>query len=109
MATIAIDQNVVTLVNVFTVSPEHQQQLVDVLVEATGSVMNKLPGFVSANIHTSLDGSRVVNYAQWRRSEDYDAMLSNPVAQEHMQSASQLAISFEPHLYRVVFTDGGTS
>ncbi len=34
MATIATDQDV-TLVNVFTVSPERQRELADLLVEAT--------------------------------------------------------------------------
>ena len=105
MATIAIDQDVVTLVNVFTVSEERQRQLVDVLIEATKTMMSQLPGYVSANIHRSLDGTKVVNYAQWRRVEDFQAMLRDPAAQQHMRSASQLATSVEPHLYEVAFTD----
>jgi len=105
MATIATDMDVITLVNVFSVSPERQQQLADLLVEATRSVMNRLPGFVSANIHSSLDGTRVVNYAQWRRVDDFEAMLRDATAQEHMQAATQLAERVEPHLYRVVFSD----
>ena len=105
MATIATGQDVVTLVNVFTVSPERQQQLADLLVEATATVMNQLPGFVSANIHRSLDGTRVVNYAQWRRVDDFEAMLRDGRAQEHMQVASRVADRVEPHLYRVVYTD----
>src|SRR5207249_1401263 len=66
---IATGRQLVTLINVFTVEPRHQQRLVDVLVEATEAVMNTLPGFISANIHKSLDGTRLVNYAQWRRRE----------------------------------------
>jgi heme-degrading monooxygenase HmoA len=106
MTTIAVDQDVLTLVNVFTVPPDRQQQLADVLVEATRLVMHQLPGFVSANIHRSLDGTKVVNYAQWRRLEDFEAMLRDPIAQQHMQAAARLATSVEPHLYEVVFTDG---
>ena len=64
MVTIAKDKDVVTLINVFTVAPEDQQRLVDVLVDATQTVMRKQPGFISANIHRSLDGTRVTNYAQ---------------------------------------------
>jgi quinol monooxygenase YgiN len=105
MATIATDRDVVTLVNVFSVSPERQQQLAELLIEATRAVMNQLPGFVSANIHRSLDGTRVVNYAQWRSVEDFEAMLRDANAQEHMQAATQLAERVEPHLYRVVFAD----
>jgi hypothetical protein len=35
MVTISKDNDVVTLINVFTVAPEDQQRLVDVLVDAT--------------------------------------------------------------------------
>ena len=75
MVTISKDNDVVTLINVFTVAPEDQQRLVDVLVDATQSVMRKQPGFISANIHRSLDGTRVTNYAQWRSREAFEAML----------------------------------
>ncbi len=57
------------------------------LAEATEQVMRHRPGFVSANIHASLDGTRVVNYAQWRSREDFQAMLDDPIAQEHMGAA----------------------
>lgn len=67
--------------------------------------MNRLPGYVSANIHRSLDGTRVVNYAQWRRVEDFEAMLRDPTAREHMGAAQDLAVSVEPHLYEVAFAD----
>jgi quinol monooxygenase YgiN len=87
--------DVMTLINVFTVAPDKQQELVDVLVEATEKVMVSVPGFVSANIHRSLDGSRVVNYAQWRSREAFEAMRQDPRAGEHMGRAAALA-SFEP-------------
>jgi quinol monooxygenase YgiN len=105
MATIAKDNDVMTLINVFTVEPEHQQRLVDVLVEATEAVMRKQPGFVSANIHRSLDGTRVANYAQWRSREAFEAMLQNREAAEHMGEAATIAERFEPHLYEVSFVE----
>ena len=52
MSTISKDNKVVTLINVFTVGPENQQRLVDVLLEATEKTMKHLPGFVSAQ-HSS--------------------------------------------------------
>lgn len=93
--TIRPDADVMTLINVFTVRPEDQQQLIDLLVEATDEVMAHMPGFVSANFHRSDDGTRVVNYAQWRSREDFAAMRQNPRAQEHMARAAGLA-QFEP-------------
>ncbi|HEX4203902.1 MAG TPA: antibiotic biosynthesis monooxygenase family protein [Ktedonobacteraceae bacterium] len=105
MSTIEKDRNLTTLINVFTVAPERQQDLMDVLIDATASVMRKLPGFVSANLHKSLDGTKVVNYAQWRSQADFEAMQRNPEATRHMQQAAQLAQHFEPLLYEVAFVD----
>ena len=51
MTTISKDNRVVTLINVFTVEPENQQKLADMLVEATEKTMKNLSGFVSATIH----------------------------------------------------------
>ena len=58
MPAIAKGNNVVTLVNVFTVEPDKQNELVAVLTEATQKTMKHLPGFVSASIHRSLDGKK---------------------------------------------------
>ncbi len=102
MTTIRTDAPVITLINVFTVAPENQQRLLDVLSEATERVIRSRPGFVSANLHRSLDGTSVVNYAQWRSREDFEAMLQDPAARPHLQEAAQLA-TFEPHLYEVAF------
>jgi hypothetical protein len=102
MPAIAPSNPVVTLVNVFRLhAPVNQQRLVDLLVQATDATMRHQPGFVSASIHKSLDGTHVVNYAQWRSPADLDAMRQNAAALEHMQGAYALA-DVEGHLYDVV-------
>lgn len=101
MVTIQAGNSVVTLINIFTVEPENQQKLVDMLVEATEKTMKNIPGFISANIHRSADGTRVTNYAQWRSEEDYAAMLKNPEAVEHMKPITEIA-TFDAHTYEVV-------
>jgi heme-degrading monooxygenase HmoA len=101
-STIATGADLTTLINVFTVTLENQQRLVDVLTEATEKVIQHQPGFVSANIHASDDGERVVNYAQWASDADLAAMQKNPLAGEHMAEAAAVAVGFEPHLYRVM-------
>ena len=95
MATIEKGRSLMTLVNVFTVKPENQAELVDVLVQATDETMKHLPGFISATIHRSLDGTKVVNYAQWRSKADFEALKDNPEAMPHMQAAAKLA-TFDP-------------
>ena len=105
MTTISTEQDVVTLVNVFTVTPDKQQRLVDVLSEAAAT-MKRIHGYVSSNVHKSLDGTKVVNYVQWESREDFEAMLENPgEAAPHMQEAADLAEKYEPDLYEVSFVD----
>ncbi|MBV9196664.1 MAG: antibiotic biosynthesis monooxygenase [Solirubrobacterales bacterium] len=64
-STIQAGASTVTLINVFTVDPADQQRLVERWQQATDDVIRHQPGFISANIHRSLDGTKVVNYAQW--------------------------------------------
>src|SRR6476659_4952130 len=101
MTTIAQNNACTTLINVFTVEPDRAAELASLLDTVTEEVMRHQPGFRSANIHVSTDGSRVVNYAQWESAQAYSAMLANPTAREHMSQAAALAISFDPHLYTV--------
>ena len=105
MTQISEDRDVVTLINVFTVAPEDQQRLIELLAEATEAVMNKMPGFVSASLHKSLVGTKVVNYAQWRSRERFEAMLGDDEAKVHMRKAEEIAEKIEPHLYEVSFVD----
>jgi hypothetical protein len=59
MTMIAKGARCVTLINVFTLEPAKQHQLVVLLIHATEVTMKHLP--TSANIHKSLDGTRVTN------------------------------------------------
>jgi quinol monooxygenase YgiN len=101
VSTITAHADHATLINVFTVQPDRARELADLLTAATEEVMQHVDGFISANIHLSTDGTRVVNYAQWRSAEAFQAMLSNPTARQHMGRCADLADSFEPHLYTV--------
>jgi heme-degrading monooxygenase HmoA len=102
MSDITAGLDEVTLINVSTVEPQNQQQLVDLLQQATVGVMSKQTGYLSARIHRSLDGGRVAVYAPWRSREDFEALAINPDATAHMRRARALA-SFEPVLYKTVF------
>jgi quinol monooxygenase YgiN len=103
-STIRAGAGIFTLINVFSVAPDRQQELATLLIEATEQTMRHQPGFISANIHTSLDGRHVVNYAQWRSREAFEAMLRSPGARPHMTRAAALA-SFDPILCEVAHVD----
>jgi len=101
MTTISKDAKLVTLINVFTVEPANQRRLVELLARATDTSVRHAPGFVSASLHRSLDGTRVTMYAQWRTIEDYEAMRRNAAPAPFLQQALALA-TFEPGMYEVV-------
>jgi quinol monooxygenase YgiN len=98
---IRVGDETVTLINVFDVEPSKQQELVELLTEGTENVMRERPGFVSVNLLTSNDGTRVVNYAQWHSLEDIKATMSDPDAQDYARRAAELAQA-TPHVYSVV-------
>ena len=92
-----------TLVNVFETTPDTQRKLIELLTTQTEEVMSRQPGFVSANLHASRDGLRVVNYAQWESTEAFQAARSNPVCQASMRKVEKLAQP-DVHFYDVVST-----
>jgi antibiotic biosynthesis monooxygenase (ABM) superfamily enzyme len=91
----------VTLINVFTVEPDRQREIVGLLEQATEQTIRHLPGFISTSIHASLDGTRIVNYAQWASPENFKGMLGDPDAQKHLQAIMQKVSSSDPQLYSV--------
>ncbi|MEC4018589.1 antibiotic biosynthesis monooxygenase family protein [Streptomyces sp. H27-D2] len=102
--TIEAARPIATLINVFVVEPDRQAELVALLSSTAEKFMRDQPGFISANIHASRDGERVVNYAQWESEEHFQAMLADPAAREQMRHAAEVALSFDPRLFTVEST-----
>jgi len=103
MTTISTGNKYLTLINVFTVDPDHQQELVELLIQATQGTVQHIAGFVSSSLHRSLDGTKVTMYAQWRSMEDYQNMRNNSSASPFLQQALEFA-KFDPGMYEVVET-----
>lgn len=91
----------ITLINVFKVLPADQQRLIQLLTQATENSVRNAPGFISARLHRSIDGTKVTMYAQWRSSEDYAAMRADPAPLPYLKEALEIA-AFEPGMYEVV-------
>jgi quinol monooxygenase YgiN len=106
MTTISKNSKFLTLINVFTVEPTKQQQLIELLTLATQSSVRYAPGFISSSLHRGLDGTKVTMYAQWQSVDDYQAMRNNATASPYLQQAVALA-KFEPGMYEVVETFSG--
>ncbi|PSP07140.1 MAG: hypothetical protein BRC51_01585 [Cyanobacteria bacterium SW_12_48_29] len=65
-----------TVIIIFSVEPERQQELVDTTVDFLSTVKQQ-PGFISSSINKSTDGNKFANYAQWRSLENYQAFVNN--------------------------------
>ena len=103
MAKIATNNEVITVIVIFSVKPERQQELIDAISEFLETVKQQ-PGFVSANIHKSTDGVKVANYAQWQSQADYQNFIDNAEVQD---KAAKLR-EFNPpdiHIYEVVISE----
>jgi hypothetical protein len=102
MPIITNDPSVITQINIFTTTPENQQALIDILAEAA-QASSQVPGWRSASLHRSLDGLRVVNYAQADGPEAMKAVFDHLLAAGFMQRTSAIATA-HPGLYSVAFT-----
>ncbi len=99
---ISQNANLVTVINKFSVEPENQKQLVKIL-DNLRAVVEKLPGFISANVHGSLDGTRVVSYAQWNTKEDYQAVYTDSEANPLLDEIKKFS-KFSWNIYEVVYS-----
>lgn len=102
MSKIEANKGVITQINVFTVEPEKVEALIELLIEAANSVKD-IPGWISANIHRSLDGTKVVNYAQCESFEAWEKVMEKLKAGDFLERNKQLGKA-HPGLYEVIYT-----
>jgi heme-degrading monooxygenase HmoA len=48
--------------------------------------------------------TRIANYSQWEKREDFQAMLRTPEMRERNRRISEMCKSFEPVMYDVIDT-----
>lgn len=97
MAVIAEGAGLTTLIVVFAVEPDEQEELVSYLV-GTAHDHSRHEGFVSCSVHRSTDGVRVVEYIQWRSVEHLQAMIATPEGQAHLEGRGSQG---EMHFFEV--------
>ncbi|MEA2915640.1 MAG: hypothetical protein QOJ15_7721 [Bradyrhizobium sp.] len=100
MPTICKGRTPLTLINVFTVTPEKQHELIALLTDITKQNVRHHPGFVSASLHRGIDGTKVTMYAQWASIDDYETMRQNPGPAPALEQALKIA-TFDPGMYEV--------
>jgi quinol monooxygenase YgiN len=95
-----------TLINLFVVEPQNQDQLIEALKEGLETFVSKQPGYVSAGLHKGMDGRHAVVYSQWRSPIDIEALLNNPEASDYFKHITEIA-QIEPIVYEVAYIHKG--
>lgn len=75
-AKITPNADVLTMINVWTPAEGEQAEFVTMLETALTNELVQQPGFVSGNIHQSLDSDHVVMYAQWADQAALEAFVA---------------------------------
>lgn len=93
-----------TVITTFETTPGTCQDLMDELTEAYRAFISKQPGFIAAGLHVNDAQTRIANYSQWRRREDFLAMLRSDEMRARNRRINEMCKSFEPVMYDVTAT-----
>jgi quinol monooxygenase YgiN len=93
-----------TVLTTFEMSPGTCQDLLDELKSAYDEFISKQKGFIAAALHVNDAQTRIANYSQWARREDFLAMIRTDEMRERNRRIGQLCRSFEPVMYEVART-----
>jgi heme-degrading monooxygenase HmoA len=74
------------------------------LRDAYAEYISRQPGFLAAALHVNDAQTRIANYSQWARREDFLAMLRSPEMRTRNRALNAQCRSFEPVLYDVAAT-----
>lgn len=91
-----------TVITTFEMTPGTAQDLMDALQAAYAEFISHQPGFIGAGLHMNDAQTRIANYSQWRRREDFLAMLRTPEMRDRNRRFAALCSRFEPVMYEVV-------
>ncbi len=104
MPTITRDAALQTVITTFEVTPGTAEDLLDELRGAYADFISHQPGFIAAALHVNDAQTRIASYSQWRRREDFLAMLRSDEMRRRNRRISELCRSFEPVMYEVSAT-----
>lgn len=106
MPTISKEFSGQTVITTFEMTPGTAQDLMDELRDAYDVFISKQPGFLGAGLHMNDAQTRIANYSQWQRREDFQAMLRTPEMRERNRRLAALCSRFEPVMYEVMAAYG---
>ncbi|WP_299410948.1 antibiotic biosynthesis monooxygenase [uncultured Roseobacter sp.] len=90
-----------TVITTFECSPGTCADLMDKLQGAYRDFISQQPGFIAAGLHVNDAQTRIANYSQWAKREDFQAMLRSEEMRARNREIATLCTRFEPVMYEV--------
>jgi hypothetical protein len=90
-----------TVITTFEMTPGTAHDLMEALQSAYADFIRHQPGFIGAGLHMNDAQTRIANYSQWQRREDFMAMLRTPEMRERNRAIAGLCSRFDPVMYEV--------
>ena len=104
MPSISRQTELQTVITTFEMTPGTCHDLLDLLRVAYVEFISLQPGFLGAALHVNDAQTRIANYSQWEKREDFLAVLRAPELRQRNREISALCKSFEPVMYEVAET-----
>lgn len=104
MPSISNTASIQTVITTFETTPGTCQDLLDALNAAYAEYISAQPGFIAAGLHVNDAQTRIANYSQWQRREDFLSMLRSAEMRDRNRKINELCKSFEPVMYDVAAT-----
>ena len=90
-----------TVITTFECSPGTCGDVLDLLKGAYRDFISKQQGFIAAGLHVNDAQTRIANYSQWAKREDFQAMLRTEEMRRRNREIAGLCTRFEPVMYEV--------
>lgn len=90
-----------TVITTFECSPGTCGDVLDLLTVAYREIISQQPGFIAAGLHVNDAQTRIANYSQWEKREDFQAMLRTEEMRKRNREIAALCTRFEPVMYEV--------
>jgi len=108
MIRIEPQQKYITVISTFTFENSDEDKVITLLTLAIQKAIKNIPGYKSSALHRSVDGKKVIIYAQWENIESYQKMHNNPTVIGYLAPVHKIA-KLEPSICEVLEVFNGES
>ncbi len=90
-----------TVITTYEMTPGTCTDVLEALTDAFDTVIRHQPGFMGAALHVNDARTRINVYSQWRRREDFQAVLRGAEMRERNREIAAMCSRFEPVMVEV--------